>query len=57
MLIFLILFLITTFLGLILLAGRRINRSETADIISRSICLSAGVQDRESTSRRLACYE
>ncbi|MFZ0544004.1 MAG: hypothetical protein WAM60_01105 [Candidatus Promineifilaceae bacterium] len=47
MFILLILFVAALFLGLIIWAGHRINRSETADVISRSICLSAGVHDRD----------
>ncbi len=37
-----ILFLVTLFLILILTAARRVNRSETADMINQAICISAG---------------
>jgi hypothetical protein len=47
MIILFILFLVSLFLGLILLAARRINRSETVEMINQSICLSAGVQRRD----------
>lgn len=42
-----ILFLVSLFLALILLIVRRINRSETADMINQSILLSAGVQRKK----------
>lgn len=42
-----ILLLAALFLALILLAVRRVNRSETADIINQSILLSAGVQRKK----------
>jgi hypothetical protein len=46
MLIFLILVLVSLFLGLILLAARRIKRSETAGMIDQAICISAGATRR-----------